>query len=256
MASIIFLHGLSASARFFDPLRAELATRGYADTYAFDLLGFGSRRYEGKTYDLREHLDHISREIDGRAGTEAFHLVGHSMGGILAVAWASEHPERIKSITLLTTPLGETEDDMVRGIRTMEHGWAPIILKHPHLSHLSCTLLCQLHAMYLFEPMKPAWVSRELFRDYTRHTWHSLSASLRNIVLGTPALPMMRSLMTRGMPLCAITASDDSPLCRTSLTGTTARHVEFHGTHYLPLQSPSDIAGSLKEWYDHIESEK
>ena len=49
--------------------------------------------------DLVGDLEAI-REL---AGLESFHLVGHSFGGMVALSYAVTHPERLKSIALLST---------------------------------------------------------------------------------------------------------------------------------------------------------
>ncbi len=60
-----------------------------------------------------------------RKGVSAFHLVGHSYGGLVALAMALSEPERIKSLHLIEPPLlGLRDDDdstwMARRVRELQ----------------------------------------------------------------------------------------------------------------------------------------
>ena len=57
-------------------------------------------------YELGDMADDILRVLDD-LGVEAAHLVGHSMGGMMAQMTAIEHPERVRSLGLLSTIPGQ-----------------------------------------------------------------------------------------------------------------------------------------------------
>jgi pimeloyl-ACP methyl ester carboxylesterase len=53
-------------------------------------------------YDLSDLADDVVRVLD-HLGVDAAHLVGHSMGGMMAQMVAIHHPERVRSLGLLST---------------------------------------------------------------------------------------------------------------------------------------------------------
>jgi pyruvate dehydrogenase E2 component (dihydrolipoamide acetyltransferase) len=84
--------------------------------YAIDLPGHGS---SSKDVD-GGNLDFFVRTVAGfmdAAGIERAHLAGHSMGGLVAAAFALEHPDRVASLVLISSAgLGEEiNSDYIEG---------------------------------------------------------------------------------------------------------------------------------------------
>ncbi len=88
-ASVVFVHGIRTSATMWRAQLAHLAARDTTGT-AVDLPGHGSRMTEPFT------LDEAFRTIDGAVRTAAESgpvlLVGHSLGGLLSVAYTGATP--------------------------------------------------------------------------------------------------------------------------------------------------------------------
>ncbi|MCK2236390.1 MULTISPECIES: alpha/beta fold hydrolase [unclassified Crossiella] len=102
MTPIVLVHGIRVSGSMW---RAQRALAGGTVVRAPDLPGHGSRAAErftvaGAVAVIRAAID----EVGGRVV-----LVGHSLGGYLAIATAAEHPERVAELvpvgcTLRPTP--------------------------------------------------------------------------------------------------------------------------------------------------------
>ena len=78
---------------------------GLGDRYrilAFDNRGIGASELRGGRVDMAR-LAADALAVADAAGAPHFHLVGHSMGGVIAQAVALAAPERIKSLALLCT---------------------------------------------------------------------------------------------------------------------------------------------------------
>jgi len=107
---IILISGAGAHAHFWTDTFCHpfLQRRFYVIRYDHRDVGFSHPSSEG--YDLiRLAKDAI--EILDSYNIHAAHVVGHSMGGYIAQLLAAECPERILSMTLLSSaPLGETPD--------------------------------------------------------------------------------------------------------------------------------------------------
>ena len=65
-----------------------------------DLPGFGENsRRESANYDVPSQVKRLNRFVEV-LGLKSFHLVGSSMGGYIAGFYASEYPEKVKSLAL------------------------------------------------------------------------------------------------------------------------------------------------------------
>jgi len=85
---VILIHGMSASHHDWDDLIPELSERGYA-CYALDLLGHGeSPKLGSRAYQMDWVVDHFSDWVKSLHLTEPAILVGHSLGGYIALDYA------------------------------------------------------------------------------------------------------------------------------------------------------------------------
>jgi pimeloyl-ACP methyl ester carboxylesterase len=107
---IVFLHGLGAQLhQFRHPLFGRMGP-GYR-LIALDRPGSGySTRARGATGRLPEQADLVRRFIE-TLGLERPLLVGHSLGGAVALTLAVEHPDAISGLALLA-PLTHLEPDV------------------------------------------------------------------------------------------------------------------------------------------------
>jgi pyruvate dehydrogenase E2 component (dihydrolipoamide acetyltransferase) len=99
---VVFLHGFGG-----DLEQWQLALPALADSHtaiALDLPGHGGSTKDVGTGDLAGAVEQFLDAADvGRA-----HLVGHSMGGLVAAQVALRSPERVRSVTLIDSAgLGE-----------------------------------------------------------------------------------------------------------------------------------------------------
>lgn len=87
-APVVMIHGLAASLHDWNDLIPELSGNGYA-SYALDLLGHGdSPRLDSRTYQMDWVLDHFSSWMKSLRLTEPAILIGHSLGGYVALEYA------------------------------------------------------------------------------------------------------------------------------------------------------------------------
>ncbi len=100
-APVILIHGVAASLHDWDDLIPELSQRGYA-SYALDLLGHGdSPRLESRAYQMDWVLDHFSNWMKSLRLTEPAILVGHSLGGYIALDYARRVSAWTKGLILI-----------------------------------------------------------------------------------------------------------------------------------------------------------
>lgn len=97
---LVLIHGGGGDARTWLHNIEELSS-SYT-VYAPDLPGYGgSQPLDGKYYipELTAFLDGFSDNL----GLERFHLVGHSLGGGVALNYALHSPQKIKKLVLVSS---------------------------------------------------------------------------------------------------------------------------------------------------------
>src|SRR5256885_1531751 len=136
---VVLLHGITGSRAIFSNLEKQLRSMPTsAETLSFDLLGFGANKNVASSYELSKQLDHISAQINEHFPSGKIVLIGHSLGGVLALAWTVENQDRVSRLILLNTPLGESREDVTRSLLQSGFSWATVLLKHRTLAHLAC----------------------------------------------------------------------------------------------------------------------
>ena len=107
---IVFVHGLGAQLHHFTGPIFDRFGPGYR-LIALDRPGSGySTRVRGATGALSEQAAVIRRLVE-ELGLEKPLIVGHSLGGAIALALAVEHPDAISGIALLS-PLTHLETEL------------------------------------------------------------------------------------------------------------------------------------------------
>lgn len=96
MPPILLIHGLIGSLSAPAILRAF----GEAEVLAPDLLGYGTAHAAAPVdWTLADQADHLAGWLDRAGIAEPVHLVGHSVGGAVAVLFARRYPGRTASLT-------------------------------------------------------------------------------------------------------------------------------------------------------------
>jgi pimeloyl-ACP methyl ester carboxylesterase len=99
---VVLIHGIAASHHDWDELIPELSKNGYA-SYALDLLGHGdSPKPDSRAYRVDWLLEHFSRWMQSLRLTEPAILIGHSLGGYLALEYARRVPAWTRGLVLVS----------------------------------------------------------------------------------------------------------------------------------------------------------
>ena len=100
---VLLLHGFPQFADVWSGIMASLAANGFRPV-ALDQRGYsaGARPPEVENYDV-PHLTSDVLALADALDTASFHLVGHDWGGFLAWKLAAEHPDRVRSVSVLST---------------------------------------------------------------------------------------------------------------------------------------------------------
>src|SRR5579862_4902398 len=101
---IVLVHGNCSSSHFFQDLMLALAEQQSYTIYAPDMRGYGDSETlpTDGTRGVRDYSDDLAALVE-QLGLPAFHLFGWSLGGNIAIQYALEHPELLRSLTLQAT---------------------------------------------------------------------------------------------------------------------------------------------------------
>jgi pimeloyl-ACP methyl ester carboxylesterase len=98
--AVVLLHGFLENKTMWNTYVAELSKRNRIIT--IDLLGHGKTESLGYIQTMEENAD-VVHEVLSKLRIRKAILVGHSMGGYVALAFAELYPEKMKGLVLLNS---------------------------------------------------------------------------------------------------------------------------------------------------------
>ena len=109
---VLFVHGDTLDMHMWDA-QFDLFSKGYL-TLRLDLRGFGkSDMPDGSAF---QHADDIAAILD-ILNIDSAHIVGHSMGGSIAVDFAVKYPERMRGLVVVNPDISPLSDERLGEIK-------------------------------------------------------------------------------------------------------------------------------------------
>lgn len=99
--TVLFVHGLGLNRRRWQHQFDAAVASGFR-AVRFDLRGFGESDMPRGPYEMTDLVDDLARVVEELV-PRPFHLVGHSLGGMLSQAYAVDHPDELSSLTVAST---------------------------------------------------------------------------------------------------------------------------------------------------------
>ena len=96
---LVLVHGIATDRSIWD-LVAEPLSRERR-VIMLDVPGFGESEPAGEEFDLREVADRIVAGLARQGVPVPFDLVGHSLGGGIAIVLAAAHPQLVRRLVLV-----------------------------------------------------------------------------------------------------------------------------------------------------------
>ncbi len=125
----LFIHGFPFDATMWREVMDDLG--GLRRCIAVDLRGFGGTgRSIRPALTMEDHADDLAVFLDKTSVVAGVDLVGLSMGGYVALAFAQRYPDRVRSIALLDTKATPDSDEAKAGrdaaaLRVVQDGRSP-----------------------------------------------------------------------------------------------------------------------------------
>jgi pimeloyl-ACP methyl ester carboxylesterase len=99
---LIFIHGWLGSWRYWVPTMEELSS--HYRTYALDLWGYGDSDKSRSSYDMQDFVKLLELFI-GELGVRRVALIGHSLGGVLAIRLANQRSDLVSKLVTVSLPI-------------------------------------------------------------------------------------------------------------------------------------------------------
>ena len=99
---VFFLHGWVGSWKYWIP-SMQVASTSYR-AYALDLWGFGETAHNQQAYNLDQQADMLRAFMD-KMGIGKIALVGHGLGGLVALNFAKRWPQSVDRMMTVTCPI-------------------------------------------------------------------------------------------------------------------------------------------------------
>lgn len=100
---VLLLHGTPAHSIIWRNVVPRLTAAGM-QVHLFDLLGFGASERPHHADTSVAAQSQLIGELLDHWELEGVHLVGHDIGGVIALLFALEHPQRVRSLTIADAP--------------------------------------------------------------------------------------------------------------------------------------------------------
>jgi pimeloyl-ACP methyl ester carboxylesterase len=238
----VLLHGFPQPASSFDAVARTLQGNGLrtlAPTqrgYAATNTPTGRRRY--RTVDL---VDDLLAMLDA-AELDRVHLVGHDWGGAVAWAAAAWHPDRLASLTVLSTPHPAA---MAAALLSSDQA-----LRSGYMAAFQLPLLPEAVLPLVFRP----WLRSAGLPAATADSYlDTLRGRLSGPLNWYRALPFAagRPVGVVAVPTTYVWGRDDPALGRAAAERTVGhvsgdyRFVELDAGHFLPETRPDEVAAAV-----------
>ena len=225
--AVLLLHGMGASGESWSLQFPALIKAGYRPL-APDLPGFGKSPFNGKKWSIEKVASDTICALD-EVGCGVAHIVGLSMGGVIAQQIVHDHPDKAKKLVLASTFSRLRPDDVT--------GWYYFLRRVIALSVRGLPAQAVLVANRVF-PLPEQKFLRELLLEAITH---ADKRAYRSAMAALGGFDSRKWLGTFTVPVLVVTGSEDttvSPKLQKKLTDQIpgAKQVIIeHGGHAVPI---------------------
>ncbi len=226
---VVLLHGLGSSSADWEPQLDALAPR--YRTIAIDMRGSGRSRASGP-FSVATFAADVAAVID-HLGAGPAHVIGLSMGGMVAVQLALDHPHAVRTLTIINSgPALVPRTTKERGAIALRLAIARV---------LGPAVMGRLLAKPLF-PRPDQATLRARFIERMAHNDKRAYAATQRALVGFDVSPRIGSIR---VPTLVVAADRDyTPVAHKEEYARKmpdARVVTLAGGHALPVEDPGKL---------------
>ncbi len=241
--ALVFLHGFPFHRELWKP--QVQAFKSHYRVIAPDLRGFGASDATGNVTAMADFAEDL-HDLAATLGLGRFVLIGHSMGGYVALSYAHRYPESLRALVLLGTRSGPDSPEAAAARRA---------LADRTLQAGTDEVIQAMAARMLASPHPPASLQAEVRRLMGASGPPGLAAALRGMAARPDAGPWLGDIQ---VPTLVITGEEDAimppaeaeALAR-AIPGATLARLPGAG-HLAGLEHPEAFNDLLRHWLDNL----
>ncbi|GAB4206484.1 MAG: alpha/beta hydrolase [Roseiflexaceae bacterium] len=234
----LFLHSWMGSWRYWLPTMDHISEKFRA--YAMDFWGFGDSDRSRETFTIDDYVRMTIQFMD-TLGLSKVNLVGHGMGGMVAVRAATEQPERFGKLMIVSTP--------IFGSRIQEHAKSNTFSRLLGLSRPTNDWAKMIRQM----PAEDEQIRDELVED-TENLSEDL---LRSVIHSVTETDLNQDLRRLDLPLLAVYGGKDSIVSTEHASALSDDHKQLqqvlplpNANHFPFLEQPVTFNRLIRDFLD------
>lgn len=241
---VLCLHGWLDNAASFVPLAPYLKD---FDLLALDFAGhgFSSHRPEGSRYYIHDNLYDMDAALDKLAWDQC-HIIGHSMGGGIASAFAAALPERVNrlvmldAIGILTLPTDQASRQLRLSMKSVRKNHSQL---RPYKSVEAAMLARQKNAS-LSDDAARLLCERSLEHTGDYYQWRTdprLNWRSPQLMSDAQALDLLKAIRAPTLVITTHTVSDylgEQMMYKRLASIADCTHVADDGHHHFHMEQP------------------
>ena len=197
---LVFLHGITGSRRYFERRVAPMA-KSYRLVIP-DLLGFGLSPKPHVDYTIPRFSQSVRRLLEDEKIAGRRHvLVGHSLGALISIQYAIDHPGEVDALILMSLPRFSSYEEAHRLFWLGSPSYRKLRKEHSIGENIAQFRRSGVD-LFLKYLVKFPW---GVLADCRKFTMRSLTSTLENCLLNyrlddsLPSLPPMPVLLLHGL---------------------------------------------------------
>lgn len=205
---VLLLHGMAAAGNSFGAAFDRLDDSGRV--VVPDLLGFGGSMLPPGQVSGEDHLDAVDAMLAALGLTQApLVVVGHSMGGPLALRFAARHTSQVRTVITLCAALYRDDAEADARIALMGPFEAALTGDGP-LPNRLCAWVCRHRSIagwvaVVIRPDLPVAVAR----SGVKHTWDSYRGALDGLLRAPDWEPALDRIAAADIPVVLVEGGAD-----------------------------------------------
>ena len=233
---LLFLHGVPDTSEVWDGI-----IESFSDNYlciAPDLPGFGrTKSPRNFKYNLENLADFINQMLSSLNITGGVHMVIHDIGGIVGLAFAITHPDKVKSLTIMDTTFFSDYE-----WHAMAKTW-----RKPILGELAMYLMGQKQFSAAMKKNAPILTDAQIQSNYDSLTWRNRRMILRFYRALDPIIfkqwEVQLQALTQRFPTQVIWGEKDTflPVTLAKRFGSDIVHILKNTGHWPMLEQPKKV---------------